>query len=272
MACRFYPSVGARVWVREQPQPQQTGQEGQQDGAGGGGAEAVAPWAGLICGSPREQPSVWMVKRVGSHEGTREGQVVSVEAHCLFARRATPEVDPEELAGSDGEDETGGTDDDSDEYSTDSAEDDDEDDDGEIYKMMLIVNMEMYRNGKATKMRPGKVAAQCGHATLGCFKRALRGSSGGGAEAAGDGGMPPPTATWVRRWEGQGQMKITLKCPKVETLLGLAKAASDAAIPSYLVRDAGHTQIDPGSRTVLALGPAPASSVQPITGALKLYD
>ena len=122
--------------------------------------------------------------------------------------------------------------------------------------MMLIVNMELFRNGKATKMKPGKVAAQCGHATLGCFKRALQSEN----------------AAWVRRWERQGQMKITLKCPKVQTLQDLAKSASDAAIPLYLVRDAGHTQIDPGSRTVLALGPAPSSTLQPLTGALKLYD
>ena len=67
-------------------------------------------------------------------------------------------------------------------------------------------------------------------------------------------------------------MKITLKCPKVEKFLSLASAASDAKIPLYLVRDAGHTQIDPGSRTVLALGPCPASLLQPLTGSLKLYD
>ena len=40
---------------------------------------------------------------------------------------------------------------------------------GEPVKMMLCVNQETYRDGKAAKMRPGKVAAQCGHATLGCY-------------------------------------------------------------------------------------------------------
>jgi PTH2 family peptidyl-tRNA hydrolase len=36
-------------------------------------------------------------------------------------------------------------------------------------------------------------------------------------------------------------------------LLGKAK---ELGIPHYLVQDAGHTQVDPGSRTVLGLGPA----------------
>ena len=35
-----------------------------------------------------------------------------------------------------------------------------EDDGGEPVKMMLCVNQETYRDGKAAKMRPGKVAAQ----------------------------------------------------------------------------------------------------------------
>ena len=42
----------------------------------------------------------------------------------------------------------------------------DEEDMGEPVKMMLCVNQEVYRDGKKTKMRPGKVAAQCGESVL----------------------------------------------------------------------------------------------------------
>ena len=43
------------------------------------------------------------------------------------------------------------------------------------FKMVLCVNQELYdENGKPTKMKPGKVAAQCCHAVLGAYKRAKR--------------------------------------------------------------------------------------------------
>lgn len=40
---------------------------------------------------------------------------------------------------------------------------------------------------------------------------------------------------------------------------------------SCIVRDAGQTQVAPGSRTVIAIGPAPKSVLDKITGHLKLY-
>ena len=67
-------------------------------------------------------------------------------------------------------------------------------------------------------------------------------------------------------------MKITLKIPSVAVMLELEAAAKAAGIPTCLIRDAGHTQIDPGTRTVLAMGPALASQLHPITGKLRLFD
>lgn len=43
-----------------------------------------------------------------------------------------------------------------------------------------------------------------------------------------------------------------------------------AGLPCYLVRDQGRTQIPAGSQTVLAIGPAPKSKINEITGHLKL--
>jgi PTH2 family peptidyl-tRNA hydrolase len=45
----------------------------------------------------------------------------------------------------------------------------------------------------------------------------------------------------------------------------------DADLPHYLVRDAGRTQIAAGSCTVLAIGPAPESIINQITGSLALF-
>ena len=36
----------------------------------------------------------------------------------------------------------------------------------------------------------------------------------------------------------------------------MLKAARKAGVPEHSVRDAGRTEVEPGSRTVLALGPA----------------
>ena len=130
----------------------------------------------------------------------------------------------------------------------------------ETYKMLLIFNMELYKLSsktqemKAVKMSPGKAAAQSGHATLGCYRRAMR-------------RCPNAVKDWLRI----GQMKITVKCPTVQELLELEERCAAAGLNTCLIRDAGHTEIEPGSRTVLAVGPAPASAMDPLTGHLKPY-
>jgi PTH2 family peptidyl-tRNA hydrolase len=130
----------------------------------------------------------------------------------------------------------------------------------EPYKMLLIFNMELYRTStktgerKAVKMSPGKAGAQSGHATLGAYRRGRR-------------LCPRAVSDWLRI----GQAKITVKCPTVGELLELQTKCSAAGLNTYLIRDAGHTEIEPGSRTVLAVGPAPASAFKDLTGHLKPY-
>ena len=53
-------------------------------------------------------------------------------------------------------------------------------------------------------------------------------------------------------------------------LLELEAKARAAGLISYVVLDAGRTQIAAGSRTVLAIGPAPAAVIDKITSHLKL--
>ena len=120
--------------------------------------------------------------------------------------------------------------------------------------MLLVFNMELYKLSsktgemKSVKMSPGKAAAQSGHATLGAYRATMR--------------MCPNA---VRDWLRIGQMKITVKCPSVQELLELEERCASAGLNTYLIRDAGHTEIEPGSRTVLAVGPAPASAMDEFT-------
>lgn len=105
----------------------------------------------------------------------------------------------------------------------------------------------------------GKIAAQCSHATLACYKTLSRTASSS-ADAA----------RVLQRWERLGQAKIAVQVKSQEELLALMGRARGLGITAEVIQDAGRTQIDPGSLTVLGVGPAPKSLVDQITGGLKL--
>lgn len=121
----------------------------------------------------------------------------------------------------------------------------------EEYKMVFVIRTDL-------KMTKGKVAAQCAHAALACYKSVARSN-------------PDVLAQW-ERW---GQAKITLQCPQEgdgdEQLHTLQAIAMSLNITARIIHDAGRTQIASGSATVLGLGPAPKSVVDMVTGSLKLY-
>jgi PTH2 family peptidyl-tRNA hydrolase len=113
--------------------------------------------------------------------------------------------------------------------------------------MVLCVNQEL-------NMGKGKIAAQCSHAAVGCYKKAIKSC---------------PSA--LRAWELTGCAKIAVKCPsEAEMMNDILVKAAQAGIPYYFVEDAGRTQIAAGSRTVLGLGPAPVRVFEGITSHLKL--
>ena len=87
-------------------------------------------------------------------------------------------------------------------------------------------------------MTKGKIAAQCGHATLACYKRASK--------------LDPKL---VQRYERQGQPKIALKCSGGEDELEVMQAqAISLGLVAEIIHDAGRTQIAAGSATVLGIG------------------
>mmetsp|Transcript_28441 Transcript_28441/g.91678 ORF Transcript_28441/g.91678 Transcript_28441/m.91678 type:complete len:157 (-) Transcript_28441:341-811(-) len=123
------------------------------------------------------------------------------------------------------------------------------------YKMLLCVNMDLRDDkGNKTKMKHGKMAAQCCHACLGAYKLSLRDA---------------PNA--VRQWSATGQAKVCVKVQTEADLDDLRRTLRRQGVVHYLVEDAGRTQVAPGSRTVLAIGPAPVTVLDPITKHLKLY-
>jgi PTH2 family peptidyl-tRNA hydrolase len=75
----------------------------------------------------------------------------------------------------------------------------------------------------------------------------------------------------LEQWEECGQAKVVLKVETENDLLELATKARSQGLITSLVCDAGRTQIAPGSRTVLGIGPGPVNIVDRVSGHLKLF-
>jgi PTH2 family peptidyl-tRNA hydrolase len=88
--------------------------------------------------------------------------------------------------------------------------------------MYFVVNQSL-------TMGKGKIAAQVGHGAIEIFRH-------------------HPQTPAFRRWDTTGHAKIVLRAPQ-ETLMTLAHKYSHI---SRSIHDAGRTQVEPGSLTVLA--------------------
>ncbi|GIZ40367.1 uncharacterized protein RHO25_000692 [Cercospora beticola] len=115
-------------------------------------------------------------------------------------------------------------------------------------KLVLVVRTDL-------GMTKGKIAAQCGHATLACYKAFLRSD---------------PNHPLLKRWEHLGQAKVALKVDSEDEMLMLQATAVSLGLCAKVIHDAGRTQIASGSATVLGIGPAPKSKIDEVTGHLKL--
>ena len=100
-------------------------------------------------------------------------------------------------------------------------------------------------------MGNGKLAAQVAHASLQAYE-----SAGSAATS---------------EWKSSGQKKVVLKGSGEPELQRLADEARLERLPYALVRDAGHTQLESGTLTALAVGPGEADVVDRVTGDLTLY-
>lgn len=100
-------------------------------------------------------------------------------------------------------------------------------------------------------MGTGKLAAQVAHASLQAYENA--------------------STDQQRAWKSRGQTKVVLQGESTSQLTDLAETAARQGLPKALVRDAGRTQLEPGTVTALAVGPASAEDVDRVTGDLSLY-
>ncbi|WEL21961.1 peptidyl-tRNA hydrolase Pth2 [Halorhabdus sp. BNX81] len=100
-------------------------------------------------------------------------------------------------------------------------------------------------------MGEGKLAAQVAHAALMAYEDADSQSQSA--------------------WKGSGQKKVVLQADGEATLFKLADKAEREGLAHAIVRDAGHTELEPGTVSALAVGPADEDAVDRVTGDLSLY-
>jgi len=74
----------------------------------------------------------------------------------------------------------------------------------------------------------------------------------------------------LRQWEQLGQAKIVLTCKNQQEMNRLKETAEHRGIPTFIVADAGRTQVLAGSKTVLAIGPGRKADIDAVTGKLRL--
>jgi PTH2 family peptidyl-tRNA hydrolase len=100
-------------------------------------------------------------------------------------------------------------------------------------------------------MGEGKLAAQVAHASLSAYEDAA--------------------SRVASEWKGSGQKKIVLAADGESQLFELADVAEREGIAHAIVRDAGHTELEPGTVSALAVGPASETLIDRVTGELPLY-
>lgn len=115
-------------------------------------------------------------------------------------------------------------------------------------KMVICVRRDL-------PMSSGKQCAQCCHAAVALCESVVLGRM----------------LRWKQLWNTEnGSAKIVLGVDDEEQLLRIAEHAAALTLPFHVVQDAGRTQLDPGTRTVVGIGPAPTSLVDQVTGSLAL--
>lgn len=99
-------------------------------------------------------------------------------------------------------------------------------------------------------MGKGKIAAQVAHASLEAYRKS-------------------PQKVREKWWE-ESQKKVILKVQSEKELIDIFTHARSTGLPCALIRDAGHTQVLPGTKTAVGIGPAEAGEIDQVTGHLSL--
>ncbi len=101
------------------------------------------------------------------------------------------------------------------------------------------------------KMSKGKIAAQVAHAAVEATLKSDK--------------------AIISNWRKTGMKKVTLKAENEKELYKYLQEAKDTNLTTALIRDAGRTELVPGTVTCLAIGPDKEEKIDAITHELKIY-
>ncbi|KAL5243065.1 hypothetical protein ACI65C_010475 [Semiaphis heraclei] len=113
------------------------------------------------------------------------------------------------------------------------------------FKIALLVRHDL-------KMGKGKVAAQCSHAIVHCYEEGLR--------------LKPRE---INSWESNNKPVDIFKIADEKTMLEFQQLAIAKGFTTYVVVDAGRTQVAPRSKTVMAIGPVESEEINLFTQSLE---
>jgi peptidyl-tRNA hydrolase, PTH2 family len=114
---------------------------------------------------------------------------------------------------------------------------------GGKYKQVIIVRSDL-------KLPSGKLAAQVAHASVGAVMESDQ--------------------KVVTQWHGEGMKKIVVKVKNKNQLMKYAQQAQDANLTTCVVKDAGHTIVEPGTVTCCGIGPDLEKDIDAVTGKLQI--
>jgi PTH2 family peptidyl-tRNA hydrolase len=136
------------------------------------------------------------------------------------------------------------------ENNAENTEEDDKQYEFNDLKMVFLVREDL-------KLGAGKIAAQVAHAAVHLYDEINQAGNAYYQQA-------------LDYWNEYGAKKIVLKAKNLDELKMVKKKCKEAKIPSVIISDAGHTQVDPGTKTVLGIGPEESEKLNKITGEFKL--
>jgi PTH2 family peptidyl-tRNA hydrolase len=116
----------------------------------------------------------------------------------------------------------------------------------EEIKQVIIVRTDI-------DMSKGKMAAQVAHASLTSYLEVIK-----------------EHKDIADKWIKAGEKKIVLKVETEDILKRLFEAFRYKGIPCALITDAGLTEIPPGTKTALGIGPWTSTEIDKFTSTLKL--
>ncbi|XP_015187837.1 PREDICTED: peptidyl-tRNA hydrolase 2, mitochondrial-like [Polistes dominula] len=116
------------------------------------------------------------------------------------------------------------------------------------YKMVIVVRTDI-------SMGTGKIAAQCAHAAVECYRNTP---------------INPMKQYMFRSWLYNGQPKVVLQVSSEYKLLELEQNAKKIGLVTAVIKDAGRTQLKPGTISVLGIGPDLSTEVNRVTSHLQL--